>query len=155
MSAATLAVSESVLARIAQRVGVIPGIAFRITRASILKAAEAGNTSEEILVALEKASSKPIPQNVRREISDWVASVRRATVRSVRVIECADEEAAARIRILTRAKLRELSPTVFELPETRAAVASTIKMLRDNGVFVQDVGNTEKAPKPGKRGRGW
>jgi hypothetical protein len=130
---------EATLARFAERVGATPGLAFKITRASVLAAAEAGATADDILVALREASSKPIPKNVEKEIAGWVASMRRARVRAIEVIECDDEETAHRVAQLLGAKVRRLTPTLFELTgETRAARAAMLKRLRAAGVFLEE-----------------
>ena len=130
---------EATLARFAERVGVAPGLTFRITRKSVLGAAEVGATAAEVLGELSRASSKPVPKNVEREIAGWMASVRRARLRIAQLIECADEEAAARIVTLLGAKARRLTATVFEFSAaTPSARAAILKKLRGGGVFIED-----------------
>ncbi len=130
---------EATLARFAERVGVAPGLTFRITRKSVLGAAEVGATAAEVLGELRRASSKPVPKNVEREIAGWMASVRRARLRIAQLIECADEEAAARIVTLLGAKARRLTATVFELSAaTPSARTAMLKKLRGGGVFIED-----------------
>lgn len=130
--------TEAMIARFSQRVGVAPGLVFRITRASVLGAAEAGATADDVLGALRRASSKPMPKNVEREITGWMAAVRRARLRSMEVIECADEEAASRIVALLGAKARRLTPTIFEIDATPSTRAAMVKRLRAGGVFLED-----------------
>ena len=131
---------EAEIARFAQRVGTAPGLAFRLTRASVLAAAEAGAGVADVMGALTRASSKPVPKNVQREIVGWMGAIRRATMRTVDVLECADQEAAARIVALLGAKARQLTPTIFELHATTPSARSAmVKKLRAGGVFLEDV----------------
>lgn len=130
---------EATIARFAERVGVAPGLTFRLTRASVLGAAEAGVMAEEVIGALSGASSKPLPKNVEREISGWIASVRRARLRNAQLLECADEEAATRVASLLGSKTRRLTATIFELPAANpSARTAMIKKLRTGGVFLED-----------------
>jgi hypothetical protein len=129
--------AEAVIARFAERAGATPGIAFRITRASVLAAAEAGMTADNMLGELKAASSKPIPKNVEKEIIGWMSSVRRARLRRLEVIECDNDETAARIVDLLGPKVSRLTATMIELPApTPSARAATIKRLRASGVFL-------------------
>ncbi len=143
---------EARLSRVADRVGVAPGLVFRITRASVLRAAESGVTADDVIGALSAASSKPVPKNVQREIVGWVATVRRARLRAIQVIDCESVEAADRIVAVLGAKAQRLTPTLFELSAaTASARAATIKRLRAGGVFVDD--QAGKAVVPPKRTR--
>lgn len=130
---------EATIARFAQRVGVAPGLLFRIARASVLAAAESGRTADEVLGALSQLSSKPVPKNVEREIRGWMNAVRRATMRSAVLLECGDDEAASRVATLLGGKVRKLAPTIFELPpSTSAARSALMKRHRTGGVFLTD-----------------
>ena len=132
--------AEAELARFSERVGTAPGHVFRITRSSVLAAAEAGSGAGDVIGALTRASSKPIPKNVQREIAGWMATVRRATLRRVQLIECADADIAARIVGLLGAGVRQIGPLVFALPEsTPAARATVIRKLRAGGVFIDEL----------------
>ena len=130
---------EATIARFAERVGNPPGLAFKITQRSVFGASETGMTSAEVIDSLTAVSSKPVPKNVQREIAGWMAAVRRASLRRVEVIECADEESAGRVLTLLGAKVRQLTGTMFELrAATGSARAATLKKLRAGGVFVSD-----------------
>ena len=131
---------EAELARFCERVGVAPGHVFRITRSSVLAAAEAGSGVGDVIGALTRASSRPIPKNVQHEIAGWMATVRRATLRRVELIECADADVASRIVGLLGAGVRQIGPLVFALPDaTPAARAAVIRKLRAGGVFIDEV----------------
>ncbi len=146
--------TEAAIARFAQRVGAAPGLAFRITRASVLAAAETGATAGDIVGVLIAASTKGVPKNVQREIAGWVAAVRRATVRRAELLECADAEAAARVAELLGARGRRLAPMIFELPPATPSVrAALVKRLRAGGVFLQDSTARTAPPKATRRDR--
>ena len=144
---------EAEIARFGERVGVAPGRVFRITRASVLAAAESGAATGDVIGALARASSKPVPKNVQREIAGWIGAVRRATLRRTELLECADAEVAARIVTLLGTSVRQLAPTVFELSGATPAVrAAMMKKLRAGGVFIDVHGNVAatKARRPGR-----
>ena len=137
---------EAALARVSERVGVAPGLAFRITRASVMRAAESGLTVDDVLSTLADASSKPVPQNVQREITGWMAAVRRAQLRTVEVIDCGHTDTADRISALLGGKTTRLTPTMIELTATTpSARAVLIKKLRAGGVFIEDQSGRAKA----------
>lgn len=145
--------TEATVARFAQRVGAAPGLAFKITRASVLGAAEAGATANEIIESLRGASSKALPKNVEREIAGWVGAVRRARLRALEVIECADEEVADRVGALLGAKARRLTPRIFELlPGTSNARVAMMKKLRASGVFLENT-TSDVTPRSARKQR--
>lgn len=145
--------AEAALGRIAERVGVAPGLVFRLTRASILAAGEGGATAASVLATLGGLVSRPVPANVGREIAGWLAAVRRGTLRAVEVIECETPEAAERLVELIGQKCRQLAPTVFELPQQSAATrAALLKRLRAGGVFLS-VAPPPEAERGRARGR--
>ncbi len=144
---------EAAMARVSERVGVAPGLAFRITRASVMRAAESGLTVDAVLSTLTDASSKPVPKNVQREIVGWMAAVRRVQLRKVEVIDCGHEETVDRIMALFGSKLTRLTTTMIELPATTpSARAALIKKLRAGGVFLEDQSGRAKAV-PARRRR--
>ncbi len=144
--------TEATISRFAERVGAAPGLAFKITRASVLKAAEAGITVEGVLDTLRGASTKDLPKNVEREITGWMAIVRFARLRTVQLIECADVDAAERVQTALGQKVRRIAPTIFEIASVTAAERSTlVKRLRSHGVFLEGAWATA-VPAP-KRGR--
>lgn len=128
---------EARIARFAERTGPAPGIAFRITRASVLAAAEAGASLDDVLGVLRDASSKPLPGNVEREIGGWMAAVRRARLRRTMLVECPDEETSARVMTALGEKARRLTPTVLDVePMKPADLATLARRLRKAGVFI-------------------
>ena len=143
---------EASLARLADRVGHAPGLVFRITRASVLRAAESGLSADDLLAALTAASSKPLPTNVRREIAGWFATVRRATLRAIEVITCDSSASADRVAALLGGRAIRLSETLFEMPAATSAVrAALLKKLRTAGVFIDDQAGLGAKPKRARR----
>ncbi len=144
---------EAELARFSERVGVAPGRVFVITRASVLGAAESGATVGDVIGALARASSRPVPKNVQHEIAGWMGTVRRVRLRRAELLQCASEEDAARVVSLLGANVHRISPVLLELPDVTPAVrASMMKKLRAGGVFIDDANVAEG--KPPARGRG-
>ncbi len=143
---------EATVARVAERVGVAPGLVFRITRASIMRAAESGLTTDAVLATLRDASSKPVPQNVQREIAGWMSAVRRAQLRVMQVIDCGNDETANRVVALLGARAKRLTSSVIELPTaTPSARTALIKKLRAGGVFVDDQTSKDIVSPPKRR----
>ena len=144
---------EAALSRVAERVGVAPGLAFRITRKSIMRAAESGITADAVFATLRDASTKPVPQNVQREIAGWMSAVRRAKLRLVAMIDCGNSETADRVVALLGAKATRMNATTIELPPAvPSARAALIKKLREGGVFLEDLTAKAKASsRPARR----
>lgn len=131
--------AEAAVARFAERVGRAPGVAFRITHASVLAAAQGGATRDDLLGVLRGASSRPLPANVEREIGGWLAAVRRASVRTAVLLECPDDDTATRVVAVLGARARRLAPTVFELAEAApAARRALLRKLHAAGVFLDE-----------------
>ena len=112
------------------------GTLFRITRKSIHAAAGAGMTPDGVFEILAKAASKALPRNVEHEIKGWFAQCRNVAVRSATLVECPDEETAAKVARCWSGTSVRLNSTVVELraSEKKAEIA---KKLRALGVFVK------------------
>ncbi|MHA1908901.1 MAG: helicase-associated domain-containing protein, partial [Candidatus Thorarchaeota archaeon] len=65
---------------------------FRITEKSIFNAVELGFRENDIIEFLETESSKPIPANVKRSITDWTSQTTFATVTDVTLFEVENEQ---------------------------------------------------------------
>lgn len=128
---------EARLGRFAERVGTGAGVMFRLTRASVMAAAEAGMDGEKMVEALRSASSRELPANVARQLRDWLGGVRRVRVRPATLLECPDAETAGRVRAAAGPGARALTDTVLELPgATGKEHAALVKKLRTAGIFV-------------------
>jgi hypothetical protein len=127
---------EPELARFADRIGSGVGALFRITRPSVMRAAEQGITADAMVAALEGVSRNPVPANVARQLRDWIAGTRRVSLRTALLIECPDPETAARVLALTSGKGELLTPTVIRLATHAIERKALTKKLRDKGIFV-------------------
>jgi hypothetical protein len=64
--------AEAELGRCCERVGREVGVLFRITRASLRRARDAGLTAGHVLSVLSAGSRNPLPSNVEHEIAEWM-----------------------------------------------------------------------------------
>jgi hypothetical protein len=129
---------EAQLARFAERVGAGVGVLFRLTRASIHAAAEAGMSEAQVVEALRAAAPRGIPANVARQLRDWFSGVRLVRMRPAILLECPDAETAARVRGAAGKQVVRITDTVLELPGAEAKDrAALLKKLRAAGVFVK------------------
>ncbi|HLL48837.1 MAG TPA: helicase-associated domain-containing protein, partial [Longimicrobiaceae bacterium] len=130
---------EARIARFAERTGKGPGTMFRVTRRSVLAAAEAGFTADRVLETLAAASKHDLPGNVARQVRDWFGATRRVRLRPAVLVECPDAETAARVQSAGGKGVRAVTGTVLELTDTeRAARSALLKKLREAGVFVNE-----------------
>lgn len=146
---------EASIARVAERTGTAPGLAFVLTRASVIRAAESGMSADDVLSMLHTASSKPVPQNVQREVRGWMSHVRRAQLRTVEVVDAGDEETADRVVAVLGNKAIRLTGTLVELPSiTGSARAALLKKLKAGGILLDDQTGKATAASRGRRWRG-
>lgn len=129
---------ESELARLAERTGAGQvGALLRITRASVLRAAESGVTAEAMLKTLGEVSRAPVPANVARQVKDWFGGTRRVRIRPTVLVECPDTETAARVTGLGGSQVSAVTRTILRLDGDEKSVAALVKKLRAKGIFVQ------------------
>ena len=130
---------EAELARLAERTGTgHVGALFRITRASVLRAAESGITAETMLKTLGGVSRAPVPANVARQVKDWFGGTRRVRIRPAVLVECPDSETAARVTALGGPQVSAVTRTLLRLDGDEKSVGTLVKKLRAKGIFVQD-----------------
>jgi len=129
---------EAELARFAERTGTGVGALFRITRASVLRAAELGMAADGVLKTLGQVSRTPVPANVTRQLRDWFGTTRRVRIRPTVLVECPDTETAARVTGLGGAQVTAVTRTVLRLDGDGRSVAALVKKLRTKGIFVQE-----------------
>jgi hypothetical protein len=113
------------------------GALFRITKASVLRAAEQGQTPDRILKALGEMSRTPVPANVARQVRDWFGATRRVRIRPAVLVECPDSETAARVSAMAGPQATSLTRTLLRLDGDAKSVAALTKKLRAKGIFVQ------------------
>lgn len=69
------------LDRIAQRVRAEQVVEYYLTRAAIYEAQRDGMEVDDVIAFLDRVSSTPLPQNVRRSLEEWGAGHQRVVVR--------------------------------------------------------------------------
>ncbi|HEX2210547.1 MAG TPA: helicase-associated domain-containing protein [Longimicrobium sp.] len=128
--------AEAELGRIAERTGSGVGALFRLTRASVLRAAEQGITSAQLLGMLEGVSRGGVPDNVARQVRDWVKAVRTIRIAPAVLVDCPDAETAGRVRSIGGARVTAITPTLLRLSADAKTRAALVKRLREKGIFV-------------------
>jgi hypothetical protein len=145
--------AEAELARIAERTGSGVGALFRLTRASVLRVAEQGMSAAQVLKTLESVSRSGVPDNVARQVQDWMKSVRSIRIAPAVLVDCPDAETAGRVRALGGASVTAVTPTLLRLDADAKTRTALVKRLRERGIFVA-AGSAEAGAPPGHRGRG-
>lgn len=128
--------AEAELGRIAERTGAGVGALFRLTRASVLRAAEQGVSAAKVLDTLETVSRGGVPANVARQVRDWMKAVRTIRIAPAVLVHCPDAETAARVRALGGAHVTEVTSTLLRLEADAKTRTALVKRLRDKGIFV-------------------
>jgi hypothetical protein len=128
---------EAELARFAERTGKgNVGALFRITRASVLRAAETGIACAAMLKTLGEVSRAPVPANVTRQIKDWFGGTRRVRISPAVLVDCPDTETAARVAAIGGAEVSQVTRTLLRLDGDPKRVDALVKKLRAKGIFV-------------------
>jgi hypothetical protein len=145
--------AEAELGRIAERTGAGVGALFRLTRASVLRAAEQGMSAAQVMKTLESASRSGVPANVARQVRDWMKAVRSVRISPAVLIDCPDAETAGRVRALGGAQVTAVTDTVLRLEADAKTRAALVKRLRDRGIFVGSGEAPAAARPPRERAR--
>lgn len=128
--------AEAELGRIAERTGSGVGALFRLTRASVLRAVEQGMAADQVLGVLRSTSGGKVPANVARQVRDWAQSARTVHVATAVLVDCPDEETAARVRAVAGTQVTAVTPTLLRVSGDAKARAALVKRLREKGIFV-------------------
>lgn len=112
------------------------GSLFRITRASIQKAAHAGATLAGIFQSIESATDKPLPANVRAEIEGWVEGRKHYRITPATLVRCPSREVALRVHSALPNATTVLSDTVLEL--TDRITPAMRRKLEKEGLFEEE-----------------
>lgn len=123
--------------RIAKNSSTSTGSLFRITRASIQKAAHAGSTLEEIFKSIGSMTDKPLPPNVRSEIEGWIEGRKSYRITPATLIRCPSREVALRVHSALPNATKLLSDTVLEL--TARITPAIRRKLEKDGLFEEEV----------------
>lgn len=144
--------AEAELGRIAERTGSGVGALFRLTRASVLRAAEQGMTAAQLLKTLEAVARGGVPANVERQVKDWMKAVRTIRIAPAVLIDCPDAETAGRVRALGGAHVTSVTPTLLRLDGDAKTRTALVKRLREKGIFVGTGGDDAAPAAPAKNG---
>ncbi len=140
--------AEAAIGGFCERVGRRTGLLFRLTRASLQNAIHAGYTLQTILKVLEETTSKPIPANVKAELTAWDSSRRTFKVGEAILLRCPDHNVALRIHGILRDCSALLSQTVIELsgpltlPQRRKLIAAGFFQEKTSGIEATWKGST-------------
>ncbi len=129
-------VAEARLATVAERQGTGLGTLFRLTKASVLKAAAAGMTDDGLVDLLSETSARPVPDNVVREVRGWLAKACHLEWRQAMVVTCPDQESALRLMAELAGKAELIGDLTVELKIDRPNSA-LIKKLQRAGLFLR------------------
>ncbi len=127
---------EAEIARFAERIGSGVGALFRVTRASVMRAAEQGVSAEAAVGTLTELSRSGVPANVARQIRDWAGATRHVSLATALLVECPDAETAARVLTLTGGRGVQLTPTIVRLPPGALDRKTFTRKLRERGIFI-------------------
>ncbi len=135
---------------------------FKITRASVTRAASQGLTAKQIVDRLEKYASVAVPANILTEVREWAGWIRRVNVRKLTIVRCPDPEAADRVLSTLGRRAERIAETIVGLDTDKLPPADRAK-LQAAGIIItkDDIGpvavskpSPKAAPAPKKkRGR--
>jgi hypothetical protein len=106
------------LARIGEIVSEDTATIFRLTRRSVLRAAERGISAEAILHFLEEHGRAPVPQAVAAYIHDWTGQVGQLRLEEAALLRAEDAHKLAEVRRtrgVTLPPIEELTPTTWKI----------------------------------------
>jgi hypothetical protein len=126
---------EAAFGLFAERLGTGVGVLFRLTRESILGAANAGASAESVLDTLRRASRAPLPRNVEHEVRSWFALHRRLAIEELSIIRCPDTETADRLVTAAGNRVERLSDTIVLVRDAKKA-ADLQKVCKRAGIFL-------------------
>ncbi|MFW6061100.1 MAG: helicase-associated domain-containing protein [Phycisphaeraceae bacterium] len=129
--------AEAKIGRLAERTGSGGGTMFCITRDSILAAAAAGVTADDALRDLDELTSKPLPDNVKREVCGWFEQTRRVHMRQAWLINAPDKHTAERIVAAGGKQARQHTDTLVEITAAKKDHSAIVRKLKRAGLFVQ------------------
>lgn len=128
--------AEARIAPLAERTGQRMGTMFRLTRKSVQDAAAMGITKSRAQADLESISARPLPDNVRRQVSDWFDATASVKLREAWLVDAPDAETADRVETAAGKHVRRLAPTTLEVTVTKSSQSALRRKLKDAGVFV-------------------
>jgi hypothetical protein len=123
-----------------------PGAAtLRLTRASVVKGAITGLSSDTMLERLQRHCSKPLPDNVVHEVLEWAGWVRTVSAHPVMLFHCPDAASADRVIAALGRHAEKINETTVALASAMLGDAERRKLLEQGIVFNR--GEETPAPK--------
>ena len=117
---------------------------FKLTDKSIFQAIEIGLREDDILGFLEKESSKPVPRNVARSITDWTSQTTFTTFEDVTLFETENEKDLEKLMLIpafTKTIVRKVGPTAVVIS---ADLEKFSDNLRKHKCMVQRIKQTQE-----------
>ncbi|RKY53047.1 MAG: hypothetical protein DRP93_07175 [Candidatus Neomarinimicrobiota bacterium] len=128
--------AEIRLTPIAERLGRGTGTLFRLTKASVQKAASTGMDDDAVLSILTEIASKPVPKNVSQQVCHWVRQAVLLQWRPAMVVTCPDHECALQVIGVVGKNAQLLSETTVEIRGGKPT-ATVVKKLQKVGIFLR------------------
>lgn len=125
----------------AEGIGLPPGRVFRLTKDSILRAVERGETAGQILDAIGRWLDRPMPANVREQILGWVQSCRVVKVQQALLLFVPDQDTALLVKKSLGDACKEIAPGLLALHETKLP-PDKLRKWKKQGIFVQELSGT-------------
>jgi hypothetical protein len=110
---------------------------FKISDKSVFEAIEIGLREDDVLGFLKKESSKPIPRNVVRSITDWTSQTTFTTVSDITLFETENEKDLESLMLIpdfTKQIVRKVGPTAVIVS---GDIDELIENLRDHKCMVR------------------
>ncbi|MFX1484523.1 MAG: hypothetical protein ACFFCP_15195, partial [Promethearchaeota archaeon] len=110
---------------------------------SVFQAIEIGLREDDILGFLEKESSKPVPRNVVRSITDWTSQTTFTTIEDVTLFETENEKDLEKLMLIpafTKSIVRKVGPTAVIVSGDMEKFSDT---LRNHKCMVQRKSQTD------------
>jgi hypothetical protein len=117
---------------------------FKISDKSIFEAIEIGLREDDILGFLEKESSKPVPRNVIRSITDWTSQTTFTTISEVTLFETESEQDLEKLMMIpdfARQIVRKVGPTAVVVSGNSVELSEN---LRKHKCMVRRKGHEEE-----------
>ena len=110
-------------------------LTFKITRASVIRAASQGLSASVIVARLKKHASVEVPTNVLHEVRDWAGWIRLVNVKPMTIVKCPDREAADRVASALGRRADRLSDNFVAIDSAKVTPAERLK-LQEQGIII-------------------
>ncbi len=121
---------------------------YKITRASVTRAASNGLTGQQIVDRLARHASVPVPPNILTEVRGWAGWVRRVNVRELTVVRCSDREAADRVLAVLGRRGERIADALVAIDVRKVSSADRAKLQNAGIIITKDDIGPAVAAKP-------